>query len=264
MSQVVTPPTPVPPPTSPCVWEPRSRGRLPAPPAAGEVQLWLMSLDEPAWPSVDLHAVLDEAERQRASRFHFEPHRQRFAHGRGLLRHLLAHATGAAPEALRFELGPQGKPRLIAPDRRARLDFNLSHSGALALLGLSDGAAIGVDVELPRPVPELQAIAERNFAPAEQRSLAALPLAEQLDAFLAVWTRKEAFIKALGGGLSIPLDSFEVSLAVHEPARLVQVADPAHPPCAFTLWSARNPQGAWSAAVVRQAGASVQPFSLHP
>lgn len=221
-----------------------------------------MSLDEPPWPPAQLHAVLDPAERERAARFHFPQHRERFAHGRGLLRHLLAHATGSDPSALRFDNGPQGKPRLAHPFAQPDLDFNLSHSGAWALLALSDGAAVGVDIEWPRPVPELHAIAARNFAPAEQAELAALPGALAADAFLAGWTRKEAFIKALGGGLSIPLDSFEVTLDPHSPARLLRVHDAAHPAHAFTLWAGRTPQGAWAAAVVRRSEAIVQTFSL--
>lgn len=228
----------------------------------GEVQLWLMPLDQPPWPSADLHAVLEPAERERAGRFHFPQHRERFAHGRGLLRHVLAHATGQDAAQLRFETGPQGKPRLAHPFARANLDFNLSHSGAWALLGLSDGAAVGVDIEWPRLVPEMHAIAASHFAQAERAELAALPDTLQADAFLAGWTRKEAFIKALGGGLSIALDSFEVTLDPRSPPSLLRVGDPAHPVQAFTPWAKRTPQGAWSAAIVRRAKAIVQTFSL--
>jgi 4'-phosphopantetheinyl transferase len=257
--------TPRPPPE----WVERSPAALPAAPALDEVQLWLMSLDAPAWPSSLLHDVLDDAERARAARFHFELHRRRFAHGRGLLRHLLGHALGMAPEDLRFAVGAQGKPGLesgpvaeTAGDGRCALDFNLSHSGALMLLGLSDGAAIGLDIEVPRAVPELRAIAERNFAAGEQRELLALPPEAQADAFLAGWTRKEAFVKALGGGLSVPLDGFEVSLGPNTPARLLRSADPAHPVGDFMLWAGHTPEGCPCAAVVRNPRASVRTFSL--
>lgn len=238
--------------------------QLPPPPAPGEVQLWLLSLDEPAWPSAQLHALLDDDEAARAARFVFPQHRLRFAHGRGLLRTLLAHATGLAPEALRFAYGPQGKPRLAGTAAAARpaLRFNLSHSGSMALLGLAQGADIGVDIELPRAVPELQAIARSNFAPAEYQALMALAPERRADAFLAGWTRKEAFIKALGGGLSIPLASFEVTLDAQQPARLLHVADAQMPPEHFTLWAGRGAHDAWVACVVREPHAAVRNFSL--
>lgn len=247
-------------------WIPCDRAGLPAPPARGRLQLWLMNLDDPPWPSATLWEVLDASERERAARFHFERHRSRFAHGRGLLRHLLAHATGGDPAGLRLVAGPQGKPRLAGkthePPPTPLVDFNLSHSDAWALLGLSDGSAVGVDIEVPRPVPELREIAERNFAPSERAALLALPERRQAEAFLACWTRKEAFVKALGGGLSVALDSFEVSLRPDEPARLLRSADAAHPVEHFTLWAGTTPQQHHCAAVVRRAGTSVQTFSL--
>lgn len=255
----------MPQPVSPTSWIPCDRARLPAPPALGHLQLWLLNLDEPAWPSRTLWQVLEASERERAARFHFERHRSRFAHGRGLLRHLLGHATGSNPAALGFALGPQGKPRLVGPSDslvHPRLDFNLSHSEAWALVALSDGAAVGVDIEVPRPVPERLEIAERNFAPAERAALRSLPEPQQAGAFLACWTRKEAFVKALGGGLSVALDSFDVSLRPDEPARLLRSADAAHPVEHFTLWAGDTPQQCPCAAVVRRAGASVQTFSL--
>jgi len=251
---------------APPEWVECSPAELPAAPAFDEVQLWLMSLDAPAWPSSLLHDVLDDAERARAARFHFELHRRRFAHGRGALRHLIGRALGIPPGEIRFDVGAHGKPRVTnepsAQPGATPLDFNLSHSGALMLLGLSNGAAIGVDIEVPRAVPELRAIAERNFATGEQRELLALPAESQADAFLAGWTRKEAFVKALGGGLSVPLDGFEVSLGAGVPARLLRSADPAHPVGDFTLWAGHTPEGCPCAAVVRNPRASVRTFSL--
>ncbi len=244
-------------------WAQTDGTALPPPPGPGEVQLWLMSLDEPAWPSADLHALLDTQERERASRFHFELHRLRFAHGRGLLRRMLAHCTGVAPDALRFEYGAQGKPRLVGQrNGSVPLAFNLSHSGPYALLGLSDGAEIGADIEVPRAVPELNDIAAQNFAPGEQRTLRALPVERHADAFLACWTRKEAFVKALGGGLSVPLDGFEVSLDPDAPAQLLRSADPAHPVADFTLWAGRTPNDCWAACAVRRPQATVRTLTL--
>jgi 4'-phosphopantetheinyl transferase len=244
-------------------WVPIDVSNLPAPPRVGEVHAFLISLDEPPWPSAALWAVLEPAERDRAAHFHFEVHRRRFAHGRGLLRHVLGRALGVSPCDIRFAVGEQGKPRLDLPQApAATLDFNLSHSADLALLALSDGAAVGADIEAIRPVPELKAIARQHFAASELAALEALPEDQQVDAFLACWTRKEAFVKALGGGLSIALDSFEVSLGPSTPPSLLACADPAHPHDSFTLAASRAPQGAWSAVVVRRAGAYVRTFSL--
>ncbi len=210
--------------------------------------------------------MLDAAERARAQRFHFELHRRRFAHGRGMLRHVLGHMLGLAPARLRFHAGPQGKPGLdtgaIGGPPGVALDFNLSHSAQWMLLGLSDGAALGVDVEVPRHVPELRAIAQSHFAAAERQELLSMPVEWQQDAFFACWTRKEAFVKALGGGLSLPLDGFEVSLRPGEPPALLHTSDPAHPTADFALWADRTPQGGWCAAVVRRSGAIVRTFSL--
>ena len=223
-----------------------------------------MSLDAPPWPSKDLHDLLDAGERERAARFHFALHRLRFVHGRGLLRRMLGHGTGIAPAAIRFDHGAQGKPRLADQTsvQGGGLDFNLSHSGPLALLALSDGAQIGVDIELPREMPDLLAIARRNFAPAEFRAMTAWPEHSRADAFLACWTRKEAFVKALGSGLSMPLADFEVSLDPDGPAQLRHVADPAHPISDFTVWAGRVPGGGLAATIVRRPGASVSRFSL--
>ncbi|MCL4699167.1 MAG: 4'-phosphopantetheinyl transferase superfamily protein [Burkholderiaceae bacterium] len=229
-------------------------GALPVAPAPDEAQLFLLSLDDPPWPSDTLYALLDAHESARAARFHFAQHRLRFAHGRGVLRRLLAPAPGLAPAALRFELGAEGKPRLAAAMARPTLDFNLSHCEGWALVGLSDGAAIGVDIELPRPVSDWAVLAAQHFAPAEQQALAALPADVREDAFLAGWTRKEAFVKALGGGLAVALDSFEVTLDPYGPARLASSSDPAHPAAAFSLWAGRPPwpmPGGWAAAAVR-------------
>lgn len=245
-------------------WAPIGLDALTAPPGAGEVHVYLASLDEPPLPGNELRSTLEASEIERAARFHFEVHRRRFIHGRGLLRQVLGRVLDVPPASLRFETGAAGKPRLASPfsNRPPHLDFNLSHSADLALVALSDGAAIGADIEAPRAVPELAAIARQNFAPSERACLESLPVELQADAFLACWTRKEAFVKALGGGLSIALDSFEVSLDPRAPAALLACADPDHPCKAFTLAALRTPPGAWSAIVVRRANALVRTFSL--
>jgi 4'-phosphopantetheinyl transferase len=221
-----------------------------------------LSLDTPAWPSEELHALLDAEESARAARFRFAQHQMRFAHGRGLLRRVLAHATGVDAAALRFEVGEQGKPRLHTTMAPPTLDFNLSHSGAWALIGLSDGADIGVDIEVAHPVPDWAAIAARFFAAGEQAAMDALPPPLQEDAFLACWTRKEAFVKALGGGLTVALDSFEVSVDPRHPAQLLRSSDPEHPAADFYLWADRPAPDTWAAAVVRRPEVTLTTYRL--
>jgi len=169
-----------------------------------------LRLDRPLTVSAD---VLDASERDRALRFVFERDRRRFVAAHAYLRVVLGRALGRPADSLRFETGPHGKPHLADSPLDAR--FNLSHSGERALIALAAGREVGIDVEARRQVNVLE-LATRFFAPAETAMLRALPTEEQHAAFLRCWTRKEAFIKAIGDGLSFPLDHFEVSLADDE------------------------------------------------
>ena len=162
---------------------------------------------------------LSADEQARATRFAFQVHRERFAAARGLLRELLGRLLEVAPKAVRFESGAGGKPRL-PPDLGRGVRFNLSHSQDRGLFSFSRGRELGVDIEALRGAVEHTAIAMRFFSPAERAALASLASSERAAAFFTVWTRKEAYIKLLGRGLSIPLDSFDVSL--DEPARLLR------------------------------------------
>ena len=163
--------------------------------------------------------VLDDDERARAARFVFDRHRSRFIAAHACLRLLLGQYIGQAPAALRFTAGARGKPRLL--DEGTDVRFNLSHSGDRALIAVSVGIEVGVDIEQARPEALLD-LARRFFAPGEVAALEALPMAEQPGAFVRGWTRKEAFIKALGDGLSFPLDQFEVSLAPDAAGQLLR------------------------------------------
>jgi 4'-phosphopantetheinyl transferase len=156
-------------------------------------------------------------ERQRAERFRFAGDQARYIVGRALLRKLLARYLDAAPEQLEFQYGPFQKPMLSA-----RLWFNLSHSGSVALYGFSSAGELGIDVELERVDFARERIAERFFSASEVQVLRALPAEMRSRAFLCCWTRKEAFIKARGDGLSLALDSFDVSFAPGAPAALLR------------------------------------------
>jgi len=178
-----------------------------------DVDLWVWSLDVDDGERGRLATFLSEDEAARAARFVFERDRYRFIVGRGRLREILARELGETPAALRFAYASHGKPSLPS---RPDFHFNLSHSEALAALGVSRVREIGVDVEHVRPFKE--DIAERFFSPREARALKALPEGEQLDAFYRCWSRKEAIVKAIGEGLSHPLDSFDVTFAPGAPA----------------------------------------------
>lgn len=216
-----------------------------------QAHLWLLSLDEPPVPMTELVRDLSRDEQERAARFHFAADRRRFEAGRGLLRRTLGHYLGAIPAGLRFTYGPYGKPALQGEHAAAQLEFNLSHSGGWALLGLTRGAAIGVDLERERHLSDHANIAHSNFAPAEQADLLALPPAARLSAFFATWTRKEAYVKAVGNGLAVRLDEFEVSVDPSQPAALRSVGGSRQAARDWTFWGAKLSAEAWGAVALR-------------
>ena len=151
-----------------------------------------------------LKSSLSDGEAARALRFRFERDRRRAIVSRGTLRELLARATGRAPREIDIVEGDRGKPAL----RTGEIEFNVSHSHELVAIALAD-AAVGIDIERVRPMgAEAMSIARAHFSPAEIDRLAAAPDGD--DAFFAIWTAKEAVVKAAGGGLSIDLRSFTV------------------------------------------------------
>jgi 4'-phosphopantetheinyl transferase len=212
-----------------------------APPAAlelspADVHVWQLALDVDPPTLAALERTLSADERARADRFHFRRDRDRFVAARGTLRTLVARYLGLGPAELRFAYGPQGKPRL-AGDDDAELRFNLAHSEGVALLAVTRGRAVGVDVERVRPERATRDVAERFFARAEVTALRAYPPDEWAAAFFACWSRKEAYVKARGEGLSFPLDAFEVSVRPGERAVALRVpGDPAE----ARRWSLRE------------------------
>ncbi len=189
----------------------------------GEVHLWIARLESSDAAFARSLSWLAPEEIARAERFHFDRHRRAFVLGRAALRALLGNYLGTAPAEIRFVYGPQGKPALAAPpsDESSALRFNVSNSGNLAAYVFTTGCEIGVDLEQYRQVRDLSHIADRFFSPAETAELLALPQEEQEAGFFNCWTRKEAYIKAVGGGLSIRLDSFQVTLRPRAAPRVV-------------------------------------------
>jgi 4'-phosphopantetheinyl transferase len=209
-----------------------------------EVHVWRASLVRSAGTVQRLRRLLSKDELLRADRFRFERDRSRYIVGRALLRGLLANYLQSTPEGLTFEYGEFGKPTL-----RGGPWFNLSHSGSVALYAFSGAGEIGIDVELEEPSRTRGRVAERFFSPAEISALRTLPLEAQPRAFLACWTRKEAFIKARGDGLSLALDSFDVTLAPDAPAELLRTAWCREEPGRWRMQDLSDHQAGYIAAV---------------
>jgi 4'-phosphopantetheinyl transferase len=188
-----------------------------------EVHVWRIALIQPEQTIQHYREFLAANEIERADRYHFAKDRNRFTVARGVLRQLLGTYLNLDPREIRFVYGPQGKPDLAPPQSSSGLRFNLSHSGEVALLAVSRNLELGVDVEQIRADFASGEIATRFFSPEECAKLETIAAPESADAFFNCWTRKEAYIKARGLGLFIPLDSFEVAFAPGEEPALLQV-----------------------------------------
>lgn len=188
-----------------------------------EVHVWRVVLDVDAATVQYLFSTLCATEKQRAERFYLQLHRDRFIVGRGVLRQILANYLQIQPTEVNFSYNSYGKPRLIIANQEP-LRFNLSHSQELALIAVTQDCDIGVDLEYIRSDFPCEEIAAKFFSKTEFTVLRSLPSHLQTTAFFTCWTRKEAFIKATGKGLSLPLDKFDVSLLPGEPAKLLHTA----------------------------------------
>jgi 4'-phosphopantetheinyl transferase len=177
-----------------------------------EVHLWRIDLEAASAFESRWQQVLSADERARGTRFHFARDRQSFVTTRALLRTILAAYLSIDPRDLTFLLSKKDKPVLGKPYSDNRVAFNISHSGTVALLAFTRGRDVGVDVELLRQDFDVEAIARRFFSENEQQQLTDLPTQERHQAFFRCWTRKEAYVKATGDGLSLPLHQFDVSI----------------------------------------------------
>lgn len=183
----------------------------PLPALGGDVHLWAVTLDDPAWKTIEWRDILSAEELTRADRFKFDRDRRRYVIAHAALRDVLARYTAAPAASLQFIEGANGKPRLAAP-----LDgvaFNLSHSNERALLAVNDRREVGVDLEFVKADFEFLEVAQHFFTGREVAGLQALPESLRRRAFYKCWTSKEAFLKAKGTGLSGDLDEVEILLA---------------------------------------------------
>lgn len=186
-----------------------------------EVHVWVIDSSDFASFRGDLLEVLQTEERQRAARFRFPSDRDRFVRSRAMLRVLLGRYLHRRPSEIRLGYSIHGKPFLDGASTAGSLEFNLSHSGGVVLLAVTARRRVGVDVERVSSDRASEKIAARFFSPEEQAVLSRVEPDRRSAAFFACWTRKEAYVKARGEGLSLPLGSFSVSLAPGEPAALV-------------------------------------------
>jgi 4'-phosphopantetheinyl transferase len=206
-------------------------------PASAAVEITPLPLDVDPASVRALTDLLSTDEMERANRFVFERDRRRFIVGRSGLRQLLAARLGVQPQAIEFTYGPRGKPALGPRFSGSDLRFNLSHSGGLAVVALAAGRELGVDVEEVRALPDATDVAARFFSRRENEAYLGLEARDRPQGFFNCWTRKEAFIKALGDGLYHPLDRFDVTLAPGEPAKILRVEDTPGERCGWTLHS---------------------------
>ena len=200
------------------------------------MHVWRADLSPGRARLLELWQSLSADERERARRFHFERDRGSFIAARGALRNILSRYTGTAPGLLRFSYDAYGKPAL-SEAVAGRLRFNVSHSHGLALYAVTAGREVGIDLEFVREDFASLEVAERFFSPQEVSALRSLQPEERANAFFDCWTRKEAYIKARGEGLSHPLHLFTVSLKPGEPAALLSTEDD---PRETARWSLRE------------------------
>jgi 4'-phosphopantetheinyl transferase len=200
-----------------------------------QVHIWRAMLEVTSAVSGRIERVLSRDEIGRANRFLFVRDRQRFIVARGFLRAIIGLYLDCPPTALHFDYGEHGKPFLSDGDSKSDLNFNLAHSASLAIYGFTRKEAIGIDLEEIRRDIDAGEIAKHFFSPNESRRLLSIPPIARTEAFFSCWTLKEAFIKAKGIGMSLPLDQFDVGFLPSEPRLLETKWDQDE----FARWSLR-------------------------
>jgi len=216
---------------------------------ADEAHVWRASLDQDAKVIANLAALLSQDEYQRAARYHLPIHRDRFIAGRGILRKIISAYLSIPPAELQFTYNEYGKPAVSDDQNDRALNFNLSHSAELALYAVTRGRAVGIDIEYIREDFATLEIAEHFFSKDEVQSLKAAPTSQRAEAFFNCWSRKESYIKAIGMGVSFPLDGFTVSLAPNDPPALLKVVGDDSEPGRWQMYDLKAREG-YAASVI--------------
>jgi len=213
----------------------------------GGIHIWRAGLDRPPETVALLLNRLPVCERGRALRFRFSLHQGRFVLARSILRRILSFYLDTDPWEIRLSTSRHGKPRIDPGMHRCDIRFNLSHSRDLALYIVAEGREVGIDVEYPDRGGAPEKIARRFFSPAEADRLESLPENHRISAFFSCWTRKEAFVKAMGAGLSVPLSDFTVTVRPEDSPKVLYTAWDDIGPSKWTLMDI-DPGGGYAAA----------------
>jgi 4'-phosphopantetheinyl transferase len=232
------------------MWTPRPAATPLSPPVAGAIHVWLVPLADV--PLNGAAAVLTPDEREQASRFVSASLTRRFICKRAALRQILASYARTRPVDIAFGTGAQGKPFLRECDGAASpLEFNMSDAGEHVLVAVAMQRPIGVDIEAIRQIEDADDIIEQHFSAIERATYRRLPPEQRLIAFFTAWTRKEAYVKAVGLGLHLPLDSFSVAIDPTAPARLIEIDGDPIKAAEWTLLPVKVPKDHVGTVVVR-------------
>ena len=229
---------------------------------AGEVHIWLGALDVQPKRLLELRAVLQPDEVARADRLLQAHHRVHSAAARGYLRMLLGRYLGVAPRSVELQFNAFGKPSLAGAFAASDLRFNISHSHGLALFAFARGRELGVDIEKIRPDFASVEIAGRFFSAAESARLRSLGPEQRPQAFFECWTRKEAYIKARGDGLSHRLDSFEVAFGPGVAPAILAASDDADATARWAVHDLQPTDGYCGALIVERPGVAVSCWKI--
>jgi len=222
--------------------------------ADDEVHVWCASLDKPASQLGQFSSTLCPDERQRADRFRFDRHRQWFIVRRGLLRMLLGRYLTVEPNQFVFDYDARGKPSISEPLDGRTLHFNISDSSGLALYAVTRRAPLGVDVEHIKPVRDMDGIAARFFSARERAAIGALTEPRKPEVFFNCWTRKEAYLKSTGEGISESLPHVEVTLMPGDAPRLLSLAGDGRVASEWTFYSFEPAAGFVGALAIKATG----------
>ncbi len=229
-----------------------------------EIHAWRVVLNQPELLVQELYGLLNPEEQERAKRFHFQKDRNHFIVARGVLRTILGRYLKIPPQQLGFCYNAYGKPSLQNEPPLSALRFNVSHSHGLAIYAIACGREVGVDVEKMRADLANDEMITRYFSHCEAETIRALTPELRTQAFFNCWTRKEAYIKAVGEGLSYPLDQFTVSVIPGEPARLLGARGGAQEVGRWSLLELNCAAGYAAALAVEGDGWSLRCYDFSP